>query len=130
MTNLTEQEINERIAKYMGYFYWQKDKKWEGFWVNSKYLKPGNSDEYYQDELLQNRYPFKLSRELNYTESLDACVPVVEKISINVWTMVRNLDSGGFDCIIEQSVRSSKKSSPSLALSTALYHAIGETESE
>ena len=62
-----------------------------------------------------------------YTDSLDACIPIVEKLDQTLGFSFENAIDGNkywyakFNLINEQSDKS-----PSLALSTALYHAIKE----
>ena len=79
---MTNNEVNKVVAEYMGFKYKQlAGLAYEGFWVDTNKHKSEDTNTLL-GALHFNRDGFKLARELSYTDSLDALVPVWERLSV------------------------------------------------
>ena len=126
---MTEEEINETIAKYMGIkelaIYYPEDDRWSG----------GNSVEYTYQKC-ENYKKLGVNCEVkervivteDYTKSLDVLVPVVEKLFYKDTLVGVEFDSGDWFCYHHEKGHSEPFKSPSIALATACAKAIKELD--
>ena len=107
MNQPSENEINERLALYMG--------------LECDLFPCGSIGVVTKTKGVQTTYTMDL-----FTASLDACVPIVEKLITNEIEVYYSDDEWKVN-INDKNIHTGSNT-PALALSTALYFAIGEIE--
>lgn len=81
---MTDQEVNKIIAEYMGWWLFRPIvSTYRSFWIHESRCAKGSKDSYVYDEYRQNRHKMISPEnfECLYTKSLDALVPVWEKLN-------------------------------------------------